>query len=109
MDGPRPRRSSNGEVKRLVAAGEPAFRLTDTDDAHAALTNVIPANVVYPDENGRGTLVMLTSVMLMAGAPHPAAGRPIVDCLGRRPQAPAPGSGGPRRRLSPRRPRHGGR
>ena len=29
--------SSNGEVKRLVTAGEVAFGLTDTDDAHQAL------------------------------------------------------------------------
>jgi iron(III) transport system substrate-binding protein len=73
--------SSNGEVKRLVAAGEVAFGLTDTDDAHVALTEGHPVAVVYPDADGLGTLVMPTSVVLLAGAPHAEAGRRLVDCL----------------------------
>lgn len=73
--------ASNGEVKRLVAAGEAAFGLTDTDDAHVALEEGRPVAVVYPDQDDLGTLVMPTSVVLMAGAPHAVAGRRLVDCL----------------------------
>ena len=73
--------SSNGEVKRLVASGKVAFGLTDTDDAHVALSEGLPVEVVYPDQGGLGTLIMPTSVVLMAGAPNPAAGRRMVDCL----------------------------
>ena len=73
--------SSNGEVKRLVASGQVGFGLTDTDDAHVALSEGRPVEVVYPDQDGLGTLVMPTSVVLMAGAPHPAAGRRLIDCL----------------------------
>lgn len=73
--------SSNGEVKRLVVAGEVAFGLTDTDDANEALKEGAPVEVVYPDQEGLGTLVMPTSVVLLRGGPHPDSGRRLVDYL----------------------------
>ena len=73
--------SSNGEVRRLVASGEVAFGLTDTDDANEAMKGGAPVAVVYPDQQGMGTLVMPTVVVLMKGAPHPEAGRRLVDYL----------------------------
>src|SRR5438105_9962549 len=73
--------SSNGEVKRLVAAGEVAFGLTDTDDAHEALEEHAPVAVVYPDQEGFGTLVMPTAVVLLKGGPHPQLGKRLIDCL----------------------------
>ncbi len=71
---------SNGEVKRLVAAGEVAFGLCDTDDAAEALHEHAPVEVVYPDQDGVGTLVMPTAVVLLKG-PHRDAGRTLVDWL----------------------------
>lgn len=73
--------SSNGEVKRLVVAGEVAFGLTDTDDANEAIKEGAPVEVVYPDQDGLGTLVMPTTVVLMRGAPHTANGKKLVDYL----------------------------
>ncbi|WP_428269742.1 extracellular solute-binding protein [Haliangium sp.] len=73
--------SSNGEVKRLVAAGEVAVGLTDTDDANEALGAGAPVRVVYPDQGGIGTLVMPTVAVLIKGAPHPDAGKKLIDCL----------------------------
>jgi iron(III) transport system substrate-binding protein len=73
--------SSNGEVKRLVVAGEVAFGLTDTDDANEALKQGADVAVVYPDADELGTLVMPTSVVLMAKRPHPDAGKRLVDFL----------------------------
>jgi iron(III) transport system substrate-binding protein len=73
--------SSNGEVKRLVAAGEVVFGLTDTDDANEALKEGAPVDVVYPDADGLGTLVMPTAVVLLRGGPHPESGRRLVDAL----------------------------
>ena len=73
--------SSNGEVKRLVVAGEVAFGLTDTDDANEALKEGADVDVVYPDADGAGTLVMPTAVVLMARGPNPEAGRRLVDHL----------------------------
>jgi iron(III) transport system substrate-binding protein len=73
--------SSNGEVKRLVARGEVAFGLTDTDDANEAIKDGAPVAVVYPDQDAFGTLVMPTVVVLLKGAPHPAEGKRLVDYL----------------------------
>jgi iron(III) transport system substrate-binding protein len=73
--------SSNGEVKRLVVSGEVAFGLTDTDDANEAVKEGADVEVVYPDADGIGTLVMPTSVVLMAKGPNPEAGRHLVDYL----------------------------
>jgi iron(III) transport system substrate-binding protein len=73
--------SSNGEVKRLVLAGEVAFGLADTDDANEALKEGAPVEVVYPDSDGLGALVMPTAVVLLRRAPHAEAGRRLVDYL----------------------------
>ena len=73
--------SSNGEVKRLVVAGDVAFGLTDTDDANEAIKAGAPVLVVYPDQDGIGTLVMPTSVVLLRRRPHDAPGRKLVDFL----------------------------
>jgi iron(III) transport system substrate-binding protein len=73
--------SSNGEVKRLVVAGEVAFGLVDTDDASEALREGANAAIVYPDQDALGTLLMPTSVVLMRRAPHAAAGRRLIDYL----------------------------
>lgn len=73
--------SSNGEVKRLVVAGEVAFGLTDTDDAHQAVEEGAPVAVVYPDQDGLGALVMPTTVVLLRGGPHTANGKKLVDYL----------------------------
>jgi ABC-type Fe3+ transport system substrate-binding protein len=58
--------SSNGEVKRLVASGEVAFGLADTDAAAEALRDGAPIEVVYPDQDGMGTLLMPTAVVPLA-------------------------------------------
>jgi iron(III) transport system substrate-binding protein len=73
--------SSNGEVKRLVVSGEVAFGLTDTDDANEARKEGADVEVVYPDADELGTLVMPTSVVLMSDGPNPGAGRKLVDYL----------------------------
>jgi iron(III) transport system substrate-binding protein len=72
--------SSNGEVKRLVVAGEVAFGLTDTDDANEALKDGAAVEVVYPDQDGDGTLVMPTAIVLIKGPNNENAKR-LVDYL----------------------------
>ena len=73
--------SSNGEVKRLVASGEVAFGVADTDDAQEALAEHAPVEVVFPDQDGLGALVMPTTVSLLRGSPHPDAGKKLIDFL----------------------------
>jgi len=71
--------SSNGEVRRRVAAGDFAIGITDTDDFNVALLEGRPVRAVYPDQDGMGTLVIPNAAVLIAGAPNPAAGRRFID------------------------------
>lgn len=73
--------SSNGEVKRLVVAGEVAFGLTDTDDANEALKEGADVAVVYPDQDDVGALVMPTTVVMLRGAKRAEAARTLIDYL----------------------------
>jgi iron(III) transport system substrate-binding protein len=73
--------SSNGEVKRLVISGEVTIGLTDTDDAFVALQSGAPVEVVYPDQDGFGTLIMPTAVVRMRGGPNSEAARRLIDFL----------------------------
>lgn len=73
--------ASNGEVKRLVSAGEVAWGVTDTDDANDALAAGAPVRIVFPDQDDLGTLVMPTSVVILRGARHAQAARDLVEYL----------------------------
>lgn len=73
--------SSNGEVKRLIVSEEVAFGLTDTDDANEAVKEGAAVEMVYPDQEGLGTLVMPTVVVLLRGGPNPELGKKLVDFL----------------------------
>jgi len=73
--------SSNGEVRRRVAAGDCALGITDSDDANVARLEGRPLGVVYPDADGMGTLVIPNAVALIHGAPHPEQGRRFIDFL----------------------------
>lgn len=73
--------SSNGEVKRLVVAGEVAFGLTDTDDAFEARESGAPVDIVFPDQDAIGTLVMPTVIVLLREGPNPSTARSLIDYL----------------------------
>jgi iron(III) transport system substrate-binding protein len=73
--------ASNGEVKRLVSAGEVAWGVTDTDDAIDALAAGAPVRIVFPDQDHIGTLVMPTSVVVLRGARNANAARDLVEYL----------------------------
>jgi iron(III) transport system substrate-binding protein len=73
--------ASNGEVKRLVSAGEVAWGVTDTDDANDAVATGAPVRIVFPDQDQLGTLVMPTSVVVIRGGRHPQQARELVDYL----------------------------
>jgi iron(III) transport system substrate-binding protein len=73
--------SSNGEVKRRVAAGDFAFGLTDTDDATVAMKEGKPVAMVFPDQDGTGTLIMPNAAVLIANGPNPEQGKKFIDYL----------------------------
>jgi iron(III) transport system substrate-binding protein len=75
--------SSNGEVRRRVAAGEYAVGLTDTDDYNEARKDGKPVRVVYPDAgaDGMGTLIVPNCSVLIANGPNPEGGKRFIDYL----------------------------
>jgi iron(III) transport system substrate-binding protein len=72
---------SNGAVKDAVADGRAAWGLTDTDDANEAIKDGKPVKFLFPDQQGMGTPVMPNTVSLIASAPHPDAGKKLIDYL----------------------------
>jgi iron(III) transport system substrate-binding protein len=73
--------SSNGEVRRRVAAGEFAVGLTDTDDYNVARLEGKPVSVVYPDIGGMGTVIVPNCAVLIAGGPNSDNGKRFIDYL----------------------------
>lgn len=73
--------SSNGEVRRRVAAGEFAVGITDTDDVNVARLDGKPVGMVYPDADGMGTLLISNCAVLIARGPHQDKGRQFIDYL----------------------------
>jgi iron(III) transport system substrate-binding protein len=71
----------NGSVRDLVAGGEKAFGLTDTDDAYAAMLDHKPIAVRVPDAQSFGVIVIPNTVSLIADGPNPAAGKELIDFL----------------------------
>jgi iron(III) transport system substrate-binding protein len=73
--------SSNGEVRRRVAAGEFAVGVTDTDDYNVARIEGKPLGVVYPDADGMGTLIVPNCAVLIARGPNAENGKRFIDYL----------------------------
>ncbi len=75
--------SGNANVRDLVASGEYAWGLTDTDDANGAVEDGRPAKWIFPDQGAgeMGTLIVPNTVALVKGAPHPEAARKLIDYL----------------------------
>lgn len=71
----------NAGSRDRVAAGDVAVGFTDTDDANVAIQAGKPVRIVYPDQEGFGTLVIPNTVSLVAGCPHPEAGKELVNYL----------------------------
>lgn len=71
----------NGQVMRQVRDGQLAWGWTDTDDYNVAREAGAPVTVVYPDQDGLGTLLIPNTVAILADAPRPDAARRFVDWL----------------------------
>jgi iron(III) transport system substrate-binding protein len=73
--------SSNGEVRRRVAAGDFAIGLTDSDDVNVALKDGAPVGFVLPDQQGIGTFLVPNAIVLIAGSRNPDNARQFIDFL----------------------------
>lgn len=71
----------NSVVRDMVVSGELKVGLTDTDDAHIALAKGEPVEMMFPDQNDLGTLLIPNTVALINGAPHPEEGKRLIDFL----------------------------
>ena len=76
----------NAMVRNLVARANPnaspiLIGLTDTDDVLAGQADGDPIDMVYPDQDSLGTLIIPSSVCLIQQAPHPAQAKQLLDYL----------------------------
>jgi iron(III) transport system substrate-binding protein len=74
---------SNGDSADLVARGEFAFSLVDSDDVVSRIRQHQPVELVYPDQgaDGIGCFLVPNAAVLIAGAPHPDMARKLIDFL----------------------------
>lgn len=71
----------NSVVKDMVISGQLMFGLTDTDDAMEAVKNGAPVEVIFPDQDSMGTLVVPNTVALVKGGPNSDNGKKLVEYL----------------------------
>ena len=71
----------NSHVRDLVASGDCDAGLTDTDDVWVGKQRGDPIEMIYPDQDGDGTLVIPNSAALIKGAPHAANAKRFLDWL----------------------------
>jgi len=71
----------NGPVAEAVGRGTVLIGLTDNDDVESARREGGSVSAIMPDQRGEGTLMIPTTVGLIAGAPHPDAAKKLIDYL----------------------------
>ncbi|MGA1791805.1 MAG: extracellular solute-binding protein [bacterium] len=73
--------TGNSVVRDMVVEGEAAIGFTDTDDANVAIRIGKPVNIIYPDKNGMGTLLIPNTIAMIKGAPHPQEAKRLIDYI----------------------------
>jgi len=71
--------ASNSASKDMVGRGELAVGYTDTDDVLVGQQAGYPIDMVFPDQEGMGTLLIPNTVALIAGGPNPEEGKSFID------------------------------
>jgi iron(III) transport system substrate-binding protein len=71
----------NSHVRDLVARGDCDLGLTDSDDVWIGKDRGDPIGMVYPDQDGAGTLAIPNSVALIRGAPHEDNAKRFIEHL----------------------------
>jgi iron(III) transport system substrate-binding protein len=74
---------SNGDSADLVARGQFAFSLVDSDDVVNRMKQNEPVTMVYPDQGADeiGCLIVPNAAVQIAGSPHQDAGKKLIDYL----------------------------
>lgn len=71
----------NSHVRDLVARGDCDLGLTDTDDVWIGKDRGDAIDMVFPDQDGAGTLAIPNSAALVRGAPHAEAAKRFIERL----------------------------
>jgi iron(III) transport system substrate-binding protein len=71
----------NSHVRDLVARGDCSAGLTDTDDVWIGKQRGDPIDMLFPDQDGAGTLLIPNSAALVKGAPKPDHAKRFLDWL----------------------------
>lgn len=65
-----------------TASGQPvAVGITDTDDAMAEVKAGRPVAIIFPDQDGMGTLFIPNTIAIITGGPNPDGARRLVDYM----------------------------
>lgn len=73
--------AGNSTTKDRVVAGIYKVGFTDTDDANLALEKKKPVKMIFPDQNGMGTLLIPNTVALIKNCPHQNEAKKLIDFL----------------------------
>jgi len=71
----------NSVVRDRVADGTYMWGLTDTDDVYSGTKRGLPIDMLLPDQDGIGTLLIPNTVSLIRNAPHAGAAKKLIDFL----------------------------
>ena len=71
----------NASSRDRVADGTVAIGFTDTDDAFVAIQQGRPVDIVWPDKETIGTLLIPNTVALIKNGPNSEAGKKLIDFL----------------------------
>ncbi|SHG47085.1 iron(III) transport system substrate-binding protein [Thermosyntropha lipolytica DSM 11003] len=71
----------NSVVKDMAADGRIIWGLTDTDDAIEAIKKGAPVDIIYPDQEDLGTLIIPNTVAMIKGGPNPEQAKKLIDYL----------------------------
>lgn len=71
----------NASARDRVADGTVPIGFTDTDDAFVAINQQRPVDIIWPDKDGVGTLLIPNTVALIENGPNAEAGKKFIDFL----------------------------
>ena len=69
----------NASARDRVADGTVSIGFTDTDDAFVAIEQGRPVDIIWPDKEGIGTLLIPNTVALINNGPNSEAGKKFID------------------------------
>ena len=71
----------NSISRDLVVRGEVPLGFTDTDDVNVAIQAGKPVEMIFPDREGLGTLLIPNTAALIRNGPNPKRGKRLIDYL----------------------------